>query len=326
MVLRSAVARDAGVSPGQLRGPGWARVEADGHPIHGLVARAGVPADPTQQVLEVARALMTAECVIGGWAALALQGNSWFDGRWDGSVRPVLMHCEPGSRLRPRPVIQPFRGLLHPDEHLDLDGLRVTTLARAVFDEMRMAPSVREAVVALDMATSTTSDVPHCTRAAVQRVLDTHHKVRGLVQARRAFALGSSRAASPWETRTRLVAELDAGLGDLRVNVPVFDPTGRLLGVADLLDEDSGLVIESDGGHHREAVAHTTDNHREEDFERHGLVVCRATALDHRHRFRLAGRIAAAHRDAQRSTRRLWTTEPPPWWDTWTPGRRWRTP
>lgn len=225
-------------------------------------------------------------------------------------------------RVRPR-LVQPFRGLIHPDEMIDLGDLEVATMARAAFDEMRMARNLREAVVVLDMAVSTTHEHPHGSVAGVRRVIDSHHKVRGLVQARRALQLGSTRSASPWETRTRLLAQLDAGLNDLSVNVPVFDVNGRLLGVADLLDAETGLVIESDGSHHREQERHTEDNWREERFERTGLVVARVTSLDHRDRWHTVGRIAAASRDARAATKREWTTTKPDWWYTWKPGRRW---
>jgi hypothetical protein len=217
----------------------------------------------------------------------------------------------------------PFRGLVFPDEVISLENYDVTTMARAVFDEMRTAINVRDAVVALDMATSSTIELPHTSRPAVERVITSHHKVRGLVQARAAFALGSSRSASPWETRTRLLAEVDAGLPHLKVNVPIFNLDGRLLGIADLLDDEVGLVIESDGADHREPARHTDDNRREERFERTGLVVSRVTSLDHRERWATVGRITAARRDAMGSTKREWTTCKPDWWWTWPQGRRW---
>lgn len=271
--------------------------------------------------------LLTPGCCVGGWAALRAQGNVWFDGHdRHGDLRAALVHCLPGAQLRRRRdnLVQPFRGLLHPDEMIDLDGWPVTTLARAAFDEMRMASSVREAVVVLDMATSTTSDVPHTTPAAVRRVVESHHKVRGLVRARKALELGSPRSASPWETRTRLIARLDVGLDPLHVNVPVFDRGGCLLGVVDMLDVEAGLVIESDGGQHREIEQHAEDNRREELLERAGLVVVRFTTNDHADRLSIVRRLNAALLDARRSNRRDWTIEAPPWWSAWPGSHRWR--
>jgi hypothetical protein len=319
LTRRTVGALAAGLTARQLRGSGYV------HPAHGLVRPAGVEADAVTLQLADVLALLTADSFVGGWASLHLQGNTWFDGLdANGELRPVLVHCLPGSQLRRRSgLVLPFRGLVHPDESIDLGGFRVSTMARAAFDEMRMAVGVRSAVVAADMAASTTHQLPHTSVSEVGRVLKSHHKVRGLVMARRAHALSSSRSASPLETRTRLLAQLDAGLPGLGVNVPVFDEHERLLGVADLLDEEAGLVIETDGEGHREQTQHTMDNRREEGFERAGLVVCRVTALDHRERWDTVGRIAAARRDAVSSGRRAWTTQKPDWWFSWKPGRRW---
>ncbi len=307
-----------GATAQQLRGSSYERRS------HGLLLPAGVDGDPVLMRVADAIGLLTGGCILGGWAALRAQGNSWFDGLDPAGVpRPALVHCLPGSQLRHRSVLQPFRGLLHPDEVIDFETYSLTTMARAAFDEMRMARSMREAVVVLDLATSTTTGMPHTTIGRIEQVISSHHKVRGLVQAREALAWGSTRTASPWETRTRLVAHIDADVRGLRVNVPIFSPFGRILGIADLLDEDAGLVIESDGGHHREGEQHTDDNVREEDFERSGLVVVRVTSLDHQHRWRTVGRITAARRDALRAIKREWTTTKPEWWWSWAPGRRW---
>ncbi len=264
--------------------------------------------------------------VVGGWAALALMGCAWFDGRAGSGLRPVLVHCPPGTQVRRRAGIEPFRGLVHPDEVVHLQGYRVTSLARAVFDEMRTARDLRAAVVALDMAVSSTSGVAHTTMRRVRAVVDAHHKVRGLVQARRALDLGSERSCSPWETRTRLVAELDADLGRLEVNVPVFDLAGTLLGVVDLLDRRRGLVVEVDGDHHRGREQHAQDNRREERLEQAGLVVVRVSALDHRDRPALVRRLRRAAGHASRIGPGTWTTLQPAWWHTWPGARAWTSP
>ena len=39
------------------------------------------------------------------------------------------------------------------------------------------------------------------------------------------------------------------------MNCPVHDRSGRLLGIADLLDEEAGLVVEFDGADHRRSPA-----------------------------------------------------------------------
>lgn len=316
--MRVAQALELGFSPAQLRGDQWVRAG------HGLVRPAFLGVDPVMNRIARGVALMSRSNVLGGWASLSVQGNGWFDGvDGEGGEREVLVHCFAGSQLRRRPGVRPSEALVLPDEIVSLGQYEVTTMARAVYDEMRAARGVREATVALDMATSTTAGSPHCSVTAVRRVIGSHHKTRGITQARRALALSSTRSASPWETRTRLVAQLDAGIDGLLVNVPVFDRHERLLGVADLLDPESGLVIESDGAHHREAERHADDNAREERFERARLVVCRVTALDHSDRADIAARLYVARADASRERERPWTLQPPGWWHAWPPARRW---
>lgn len=295
------------------------------HPLHGVVRPRYISHDDVTMRMSDAVALLGPNQALGGWAALRAQGNHWFSGEsGDGAPRPVPVHCDVGQ-LRRRNGIEPWRGRLHPDETVDLGSYRATSIARAVFDEMRRARSLRDAVAMADMACSTTAGTPHCSLVALQQVVAAHPKVRGVVRARAATALAVTRSASPEETRTRLAASLDAEISGLRANVPVFTRNGRLIGIADLLQAEHGLVIESDGAHHREEGQHASDNVREEDFENHGLVVCRVTHLDHRDRWGLAARLVAADRRARQGDQQgRWTTDPPPWWSTWAPARRWQ--
>ncbi len=108
------------------------------------------------------------------------------------------------------------------------------------------------------------------------------------------------------------------------VNAPIFDLDGKLAGIADLLCETTGLVIESDGAGHRDEVPHSDDNVREEVLERLGLVVSRVTAVDHRQPAQLRIRLRQAQRHARMLKRdQKWTLEKPDWWWRWEPGRRW---
>jgi very-short-patch-repair endonuclease len=79
------------------------------------------------------------------------------------------------------------------------------------------------------------------------------------------------------------------------VNQPVYDLSGNLLGLADLLDPDAGLVTEFDGQQHRERAQHRADNVREERLEAAGLVVVRVDSSDFlRHRDEMRHRIRVA--------------------------------
>jgi hypothetical protein len=291
---------------------------------HGLLRPAGLEAPEHVQRVDDAVGLLLPGTVLGGWAALHLHGNHWFDGWTSDGARPALVHCRPGTQLRRRDVVEPFRGRIDPVEITQLGSVTLSTMARAIFDEARAAPDLRSAVVALDMAVSSTHGLPRTTLAAVRAVEARHVKVRGVVQVRKALLLASHRSASPLESRTRLVAQLDAGVAGLLVNAPVFDLDGALIGVADLVDPRSGLVIETDGSGHREIEQHTLDNRREEAFEHAGCVVVRATTLDHREPVGLAARIVRGHRAARRVVRRRWTLDEPEWWSSWPGAAPWR--
>lgn len=316
--MRSGQALKAGVTHKQQRNPSWT------HPLHGVTRPASVECAGDLLRISDATALMGSANVLGGWASLRAQGNTWFDGAGAQKTRKdILIHNLPGAELRPRDGIRPTECLLYPDEIIALENYAVTTMARAVYDEMLIASSVRAAVAVLDIAVSTTTALPHTTLRRVGQVLHSHHKTRGIVQARKALLLGSSRSASPWETKTRLIAVLDAGLNGLLVNVPVFDRQGNLLGIADLLDQRSGLVIESDGSGHRDELTHSEDNIREEKFERALLTVVRVTSREHSDRGAVVRRIRAARRDALELPNDRWTLDEPDWWWGWQPGRRW---
>lgn len=279
--------------------------------------------DPDLPTIATAIAAM-GECgALGGWAALACHGVPYFNRRAYGPK--ALVHCLPGSRLRARPMIKPFQGLVHDDELIEVGNARFATIARAAFDEMRMAKSLEDAVVVADMATSRITDGGRTSLRAIERVIGSHHKVRGIVRATAALPLAHDRSASPWETRLRLRSVRDVGLGDLLVNVPIFDWSENLLGIADLLEPRLGLVLESDGAQHRDIDQHREDNVREEKFEHAGLVVARFTAADHADRWGVVGRIEQARQRAARgSNARGWTLDPPEWWFSWEPGRRYR--
>lgn len=279
--------------------------------------------DPDLPTIATAIAAMGAGGALGGWAALACHGVPFFDRATFGPA--ALVHCLPGSRLRARSMVTPFQGLVHDDELVEIEGVRFATIARAAFDEMRIARSLEDAVVVADMAASRVTEGGRTSLRAIERVVDSHHKLRGIVQARAALPLAHERSASPWVTRLRLRAVRDVGLRQLLVNVPVFDRFERLLGIADLLEPRIGLVLESDGAQHRRIDRHREDNEREERFEHAGLVVARFTSGDHGDRWATVRRIEQARQRAARSTAvRGWTLDPPAWWFTWEPGRRYR--
>lgn len=310
----------AGVEAHELRRKAWH------HPFWG-VARPVVD-EPVQPItrLRDATALVRGGGAIGGWASAFRQGVRYLDG-WDrfGRELPVLLHTVPGHQIRRREGILPSRAGLLAGELDWFDGDPVTTLARALYDEMRLAPNLGEAVVVIDMGVSRLTGHARTTIDEVRGVVNRHVKTRGIVQARMAIERASARSCSPLESRTRVVAEDALPAVWWRVNRPVFDGAGRLLGIADLIDPETGLVVESDGAAHRKSERRTSDNVRDDGMADANLTVLRVTAQDLGDAAALDRRLRRGHRRARtRDVRRdRWTLVEPPWWPDSKLARRW---
>ncbi|UYM04584.1 hypothetical protein [Solicola gregarius] len=316
---RVARLRADGMSAKQVRGRQLAR------PYHGLRRPEAVTLEQPGLRIADAIGLMTAECVLTGWASRWIQGQAFCDGELYGEQLPVTILCGPGSRLRTRPGIRVRERRLLPGEVIDLDGYAATTMARATYDDMLDAPNPLEALVAVEMATSTVIDQPHTALDNVRATFAAHVKTRGRRQARWALGQASTRSASPWEPRTRMLATDAVGTEDWEVNIPVFDLRENLLGVPDLRDPQTGFVIESDGADHRRVERHNDDNVRGDVFENHGMPIVRIGAAQHARAERpeTMERIIGCRARAAVGGSRLWTTEKPSWWWDWEPGRRW---
>ena len=312
-------AKAAGATEWELRTGAWE------HPYWGCVRPAGVdPEDPDVRISD-AIALMTPSDLLSGWAAARGHGVRYADGR-DRYFQPlpVTMISTAGGQHRRQDGLGPTRRSVHDHEITHIGSIRAATLARAAYDSGLDAPNLCEAVVAIDMAVSTVIDQGRTTLANLERLIGQHAKTRGIVQARNALAIASSRSGSPWESRTRFVAEVACGFVGLEVNVPIFDLSGSLVGIADLFDRAAGLVIESDGSGHRAEGVHAEDNIREESFEVLNLFVSRVGSLDHRDQAALVERLQRARLHASmRNVAPRWTTDKPDWWFTWPTGRRW---
>lgn len=216
--MTHAEALSEGVSRWDLQHVPWT------HPHHGVVAPDHL--DPDDPLVRVRHALPILEpgSVLTGWAAARWQGNQMLDGTAaSGAGLPILVASPDGGQHRHRRGVKATRRSMLANETVIFQGVRVASLARAVYDEALEARDLRETVVAIDMGTSRVIQQARTTFDNVANLVDRHHKTRGIVRVRTALTLSSDRAASPWESRTRLLAELDADLTGLLVNAPVFD-------------------------------------------------------------------------------------------------------
>ncbi len=219
---RTSYALDAGATRRQLRGEQWS------HPYRGVVRPAYVGLDPLSEILADAAALAREHGALGGWAALAAQGNTWFDGLdGQGERRDVLVHCWNKSQLRVRPGITPIAGTRPSGrEVLGRLGRGHHYGSCSVRRDAPRAGPPRGCRGRSTWRAARPRASRHTTIDEVARVVKSHAKTRGITQARWALGQAVSRSASPWETRTRLMAELDADIRGLQVNVPVFDLFG----------------------------------------------------------------------------------------------------
>ncbi len=299
--------RELGVTRAMTAGPKWRRASY-GHYVH--VERKSTAA---QWIVDQCPKLPDGGA-IAGWAAAFIHGVDWLDGTDPHTGKPWPVPLCVGARIHRRTTasVRYVRDRLPAEDVVWRHGLPVTHPLRTAFDTARWAPSLDEAVVYLDAMAHFRLVEP----AALAAYLAVRPRCIGLRQAREALSLTSPAVRSPWESRIRMVYMLEAGLPQPLVNPSIFDRRGRLLGIADLLDEEAGLVLEYDGGGHRERRQHNADNEREEALESAGLVVVRADSFDYRDkRAKLVERMIDGRRRGMLRNRRLdrWTLATPDW-------------
>lgn len=297
-----------GPTRGQARGRRWRQTS------HGLYVRAEVDRSvPEQRIIEQSMRLTGG--AITGWASCRMHRAAFFDGlEPDGRTEmPVPLCSSSLSQIRHREGGRLSREMLFPPEIVDILGVPCTTRRRALFDAMRDAPDVREAVVAMDMMAA----AELVSISQMQAYVATRSGWRGVQQVRDAMELADEDSRSPSETRMRLIWELDAGLGHPPVNQPVWTLNGRLLGYADLFDPVAGVVGEYDGADHRRAKRQSRDVSREDGFRRCGLEYFKVTGPDMSDRALIVDRMQSTRSRAQwRSPAdRRWTLTPPPGWE-----------
>lgn len=261
-----------GPTPGQARGPAWRRTSP------GCYVPAGTDGAVVEQRILEASMRLPVGGAVGGWAALRLARGGFFDGLEPDGVTPkaVPLLVPAGRNLRRGPGIVVVRERLDPEEVVVRHGIPCVTALRAVFDEARRAPDLREAVVVIDMAASarlvTLADLAGYVRARTDW--------RNASQVRAALPLVSDRSRSPAETRMRLVWLLDAGYPFPLCNWPIADPDGRRLGRPDLLCEELAVVGEFDGAGHRDADEQRVDVAKEGAYRNVGLESFRVVGKD----------------------------------------------
>lgn len=302
----SAGTGEHGHSRAELRSKKWRRTS------RGRYVPAALELTTEQRIVEAA-ARLPGHGAVGGWAAAYWLGAHWLNGMRGGQPLAVLLNVGELIRIRPSSGVIVCRARLDPADITEVDGLWVTNPVRTTYDGARLAPSLTEATVFVDMMLA----AGLVTIAEVMAYAAVHRAAwKGVGQVRDALRFADGRSASPMETRVRMLWMLRAELPRPLVNVPVFTWNEELVGIVDLLDPNAGCVGEYDGGHHRELAEHTGDNQREEALENLNLVVTRVTSMDMRQRDETAARLMRAWQRGESRDRAKdrWTLIQPEWY------------
>lgn len=296
----------AGPTRAQARGPGWRRSS------QGLYVPNWVDHENAEQRIVEAAAVLPSYGGVTGWAMLRWAGGRWFSGRTPADARREVTIGTAGLNVRPQPGIAVCREKLEPADLTELDGLRVTTAVRSLCFEMRYAPSLLAAVVALDMAAyADLVSIEELTAYAL-----AHPAWTGIPRCRDAIARADENAWSPTEVEMRWTWTVEAGFPRPLCNRPVFSRSGRHLGTPDLLDPVAGVVGEYEGSLHLTGRRRARDLDREADFRRVGLEYVTMVAQDRHDRSAFIGRLHGTYDRARYEPKdaRRWTVDPPPWW------------
>ena len=243
-------ARAAGLTPTALRSKPWIRLE------RGLYSWN----DPTPDLWKHFLALQR---LIPG-ATFAGRTAAWLHGIHHLEARdPIEVIVPLRSGMRSRRGLNVRRADLSPIAIVEIRLVRTTSVARTLNDLCPRLSGV-EALSVLDAALN----LNFIERGSLMRS-------RSLII--RALAPLAEPAESPMETRLRWLI-LKSGLPRPEVQKDLHDSSGRFIGRADLYYPDTRLVIEFDGGNHRDRLV--DDNRRQNLLMNAGYNMLRFTGSD----------------------------------------------
>ena len=251
-------ARAAGLTLSALRGKVWKRVGFE------LYGRADQKEDASL-TLSAWRRLLPDDIVFTGATA------AWLFGIDTQPTNPVEIVAPPRSGLRSRAGLIVGRYEIPPAEVVSIRGFRATALPRTLAGLCLGRPAV-EALVAIDMALhlGLTDSV------ALGQYAEAAKGRPGAARLRSLASLAAP-AESPMETRLRWLL-IQARLPRPEVQTNLRDGAARFVGRADLYYPAKRLVLEYDGGNHRERLVE--DDRRQNLLINAGFRLLRFTAAD----------------------------------------------
>jgi hypothetical protein len=251
-------ARAAGLTLSALRGKAWKRIDA------GLY-RWAQQRDDSLLTLSAWRRLLPPEIVFAGATA------AWLSGLDVEPTNPVEIVAPARSGLRSRAGLIVGRYEIPPAEVVSIRGFPTTALPRTLAGLCLRLPAV-EALVAIDMAVH----LRLIDLAALRQYAEAARGRPGAGRLRSLILLSAS-AESPMETRLRWLL-IQANLPRPEVQTDLLDGAAKLIARADLYYPASRLVLEYDGGNHRERLVE--DDRRQNLLINAGFRLLRFTAAD----------------------------------------------
>lgn len=251
-------ARAAGLSLSMLRGKSWQRVGARLYRWVGL-------GDDTWALIDAVRRTLPASAIFVGRTAAWMHR---LDVQPANPVQVAVAELESRAGLEVR----------HSDvsgETMEIRGFRATNLNRTLLDLCAWLPAV-EALVILDMAFLGGLTEPQ----ALRRYADSVACRAGAARLR-SLAMIAAPAQSPMETRLRWLL-IKGGLPMPEVQTDLYADDCEFVGCADLYYPAARLVIEFDGGNHRERMV--SDDRRQNKILNAGYRILRFTTADVRGR------------------------------------------
>src|SRR5712692_9998627 len=251
-------ARAAGLTLSALTSKAWRRLGAE------LYCLAQLKEDPWQLLSTWQRSLPAEAVFAGGTAA-------WLFGLDVEPIDPVEIVVPPESGIRPRVGLTVRRCVLLPAEIVSIRGLRATALPLTLAGLCLRRPAV-EALVAIHMAVRAGLTDGAALGRYAEAAMGRHGAGR-----LRALAAFAAPAESPMETRLRWLL-IQAGLSPPEIQTNLQDSRGRFIGRADLYYPAAKLILEYDGGNHRERLVE--DDRRQNLLTNAGFRLLRFTATD----------------------------------------------
>ncbi len=251
-------ARAAGLTLSALRGKVWRRISAELY----CLAELG---DKPWLLLAAWHRSLPAEAVFAGATA------AWLFGLDLEPTNPVEIVVPTRWSTRSRAGLSVRHCELLPTEVVTIRGLRATALPLTLAGLCLQRPAV-EALVAIDMAVCA-----GLTGAAALVRYAEAAKGRPGAGRLRSLAAFAAPAESPMETRLRWLL-IQAGLPRPEVQTNLRDTKARFIGRADLYYPAAKLVLEYDGGNHRERLVE--DDRRQNLLVNAGFRLLRFTAAD----------------------------------------------